>query len=83
MKILVVNAGSSSLKCWYDDLREDALDAAPPQPLWSTHVDWNEKTLSKLAMESATQASSVEMDESPMDDREQEMPTNSKEDRDF
>ena len=44
MKILVVNAGSSSLKCWYDDLRQDALDAAPPQSLWSTHVDWNEKT---------------------------------------
>jgi acetate kinase len=43
MKILVVNAGSSSLKCWYDDLREDALDTAPPQPLWSTHLDWNEK----------------------------------------
>jgi len=48
-----------------------------------THVDWNEKTLNRLAMESATQASSAEMDESPMDDREQEMPTNSKEDRDF
>ncbi len=44
MKILVLNAGSSSLKCWYDDLGEDSLDAAPPQPLWSTHVDWNEKT---------------------------------------
>ena len=44
MKILVVNGGSSSLKCWYDDLREDALNAPPPQPLWSTHVDWNEKT---------------------------------------
>ncbi len=43
MKILVVNAGSSSLKCWYDDLRQDALDAAPPQPQWSTHVDWVEK----------------------------------------
>ncbi len=44
MKILVVNAGSSSLKCWYDDLRQNALDAAPPEPQWSTHVDWNEKT---------------------------------------
>jgi acetate kinase len=44
MKILVVNGGSSSLKCWYDDLRAEALDAAPPQPLWSTHIDWNEKT---------------------------------------
>jgi acetate kinase len=44
MKILVVNSGSSSLKCWYDDLRADALDAAPPQPLWSKHVDWDGKT---------------------------------------
>jgi len=44
MKILVVNGGSSSLKCWYDDLHAEALDAAPPRPLWSTHIDWNEKT---------------------------------------
>ena len=44
MKILVVNAGSSSLKCWYHDLVGDALDAPPPQPLWSKHVDWDEKT---------------------------------------
>jgi acetate kinase len=43
MKILVLNVGSSSLKCWYDDLGEDTLEAAPPQPLWSTHVDWSEK----------------------------------------
>ena len=45
-----------------------------------THLDWNEKTLSKLAMESATQVSVAEMDDS---DRDQEMATNSKEDRDF
>jgi len=44
MKILVVNGGSSSLKCWYDDLHAEALDAAPPQPQWSTHIDWTEKT---------------------------------------
>jgi len=44
MKILVVNAGSSSLKCWYHDLRGDALDAPPAQPLWSKHVDWDGKT---------------------------------------
>ena len=44
MKLLVVNGGSSSLKCWYHDLREDALDAAPPQALWSNHIDWTEKT---------------------------------------
>jgi len=44
MKILVLNGGSSSLKCWYNDLRKDTLDAAPVQPLWSTHLDWNENT---------------------------------------
>ncbi len=44
MKILVVNAGSSSLKCWYHDLRGDSLDAPPAEPLWSKHVDWDEKT---------------------------------------
>jgi hypothetical protein len=48
-----------------------------------THVDWNEKTMNKLAMEAASQASSAEMDESQMGEREQEMTTNSKEDRDF
>ncbi len=41
MKVLVVNCGSSSLKCWYDDLRDNNLDVAPAQPLWSTHVDWD------------------------------------------
>ncbi len=44
MKILVVNGGSSNLKCWYDDLHQDSVDTAPPQPLWSTHIDWNEQT---------------------------------------
>jgi acetate kinase len=44
MKILVVNAGSSSLKCWYHDLSGDALDAPPAQPLWTKHVDWDAKT---------------------------------------
>ena len=45
-----------------------------------THLDWNEKTLSKLAMESATQVPTAEMDESQMGDRDQRMATNSKED---
>lgn len=43
MKILVVNAGSSSLKCWYHDLRGDALNVPPAKPLWSKDVDWDEK----------------------------------------
>jgi acetate kinase len=44
MKILVVNAGSSSLKCWYHDLSANALDTPPEKPLWSKHVDWDQKT---------------------------------------
>jgi len=56
MKILVLNAGSSSLKCRYDDLREDALDAAPPQPLWGTHLDWNEKTDIEAVLASVLQS---------------------------
>lgn len=56
MKILVVNAGSSSLKCWYDDLREDSLDAAPPQPLWSTHIDWTENTDVEAVFQSVLKA---------------------------
>jgi acetate kinase len=56
MKILVVNAGSSSLKCWYHDLRGDALDAPPAQPLWSKHVDWDEKTDIEATFASVLQA---------------------------
>src|ERR1035437_1964856 len=44
MKILVLNGGSSSLKVWYHDLHEHALDAPPPQPLWSTQIDRSERT---------------------------------------
>jgi acetate kinase len=44
MRILVLNVGSSSLKCWYDDLREDTLDTAPLHSLWNTHIDWTEQT---------------------------------------
>jgi rubrerythrin len=44
-----------------------------------THVDWNEKTLSKLAMESAMQPA-ADMDESQMGDRDDEMAANSKDD---
>jgi acetate kinase len=62
MKILVLNAGSSSLKCWYDDLRQDALDSAPPQPLWSTHVDWNEKADIAALFESVLKSLPGEVD---------------------
>lgn len=44
MKILVLNAGSSSQKsCLYD--LGDALPIEPPQPLWSAQIDWADATL--------------------------------------
>jgi acetate kinase len=56
MKVLVVNAGSSSLKCWYHDLRGDALDAPPAQPLWSQHIDWDGKSDIEAAFASVLQS---------------------------
>lgn len=52
----MINGGSSSLKCWYHDLREDALDAPPPQPLWSEHLDWSDKTDIDAAFASVLQS---------------------------
>jgi acetate kinase len=42
MKILVLNAGSSSQKsCLYDI--EDHLPDEPPEPLWEASVDWTHR----------------------------------------
>src|SRR5579863_8995843 len=38
MKVLVLNGGSSSLKCWYHDLAGDQTTQAP-KPLWQLHLD--------------------------------------------
>jgi hypothetical protein len=38
-----------------------------------THLDWNEKTLSKLAMESLMHPTAGEMSEGQADDRDDEM----------
>ena len=39
MRILVLNGGSSSFKCWFSDVREP-LPAQAPQPLWKANVEW-------------------------------------------
>jgi len=41
MKILVINGGSSSLKCWFSDLPDGPLPTAAQQPNWSAHADWS------------------------------------------
>lgn len=40
MKILVLNAGSSSQKSCLYELADDRLPALPPEPLWEAKVDW-------------------------------------------
>ncbi len=40
MKILVMNAGSSSQKSCLYQLAEDNLPQHPPKPLWEAHIDW-------------------------------------------
>ena len=40
MKILVLNAGSSSQKSCLYQLAEDILPQHPPEPLWEAHIDW-------------------------------------------
>ena len=50
MKILVLNGGSSSFKCWFHEVREP-LPVEAPHPLWETHFDWSgqEPVAEKLA----------------------------------
>jgi acetate kinase len=41
MKVLVLNAGSSSQKSCLYDLPNDLLPPDPPTPLWSAQIDWS------------------------------------------
>jgi acetate kinase len=44
MRILVINGGSSSFKCRLDDLSEGPLRVAPPKPIWTARVDWDQRS---------------------------------------
>ncbi|MBP0012705.1 MAG: acetate kinase [Roseofilum sp. SBFL] len=44
MKILVLNAGSSSQKSCLYDITGDQLPAHPPHPLWEATIDWTVAT---------------------------------------
>jgi len=44
VKTLVINGGSSSFKCWFQNLPDDvpaSLPAARLEPLWSASADWS------------------------------------------
>lgn len=40
IKILVMNAGSSSQKSCLYELAKDSLPKSPPKPVWEAHIDW-------------------------------------------
>lgn len=54
MKILVLNAGSSTLKsCLYE--LNDVQPDRPPQPLWSAQIDWtHQQGIAELKVKTAT-----------------------------
>ncbi|MEG5064499.1 acetate kinase [Microcoleus sp. B3-A4] len=54
MKILVLNAGSSSQKsCLYE--LNDVLPDRPPQPVWEAQIDWNHREgVAQLKVETAS-----------------------------
>ncbi|PWU05489.1 MAG: acetate kinase [Terriglobia bacterium] len=40
MKILVLNGGSSSFKCWFHDVNQP-LPVTAPDPLWQKQIEWH------------------------------------------
>lgn len=44
MKVLVLNGGSSSFKCWFGNLPEGALPAQAPEPDWTARADWSRQS---------------------------------------
>jgi len=55
MKILVLNAGSSSQKSCLYELNE-VLPDRPPQPLWEAQIDWNHREgVTELKVETASE----------------------------
>jgi acetate kinase len=44
VKILVLNGGSSSFKCWFRDFPEGPVSEEPPRPDWTARADWSHHT---------------------------------------
>lgn len=54
MKILVLNAGSSSQKSCLYELPQDRLPALPPEPVWEAKVDWtHHQGFAEISIETA------------------------------
>lgn len=50
MKVLVLNGGSSSFKCWLAELPGGPLPGDPLPPIWSEHLNWNQHSGSAESM---------------------------------
>jgi acetate kinase len=70
MKILVLNAGSSSQKIRLYELNEDqAPSSTPPAPLWAADADWSQKADSvTITLSSGTEQSTREQSTSSRED---------------
>jgi acetate kinase len=44
MRTLVLNGGSSSFKCWFHTLTDDALQGVAPEPAWQAHIEWSQRS---------------------------------------
>ena len=57
MKILIMNAGSSSQKSCFYEIVGDTLPKHPPQPLWEAQIDWtHQQGLAELKVKTASGA---------------------------
>lgn len=57
MKILIMNAGSSSQKSCFYEIVGDELPNNPPQPLWEAQIDWtHQQGLAELKVKTASGA---------------------------
>ncbi|MBR8836658.1 MAG: acetate kinase [Stigonema ocellatum SAG 48.90 = DSM 106950] len=68
MKILVLNAGSSSQKSCLYEITGETLPAEPPQPIWEAKVDWTHHE-GKAEIKVKTATGEVLEEEIPSDSR--------------
>mgnify|MGYP001796530040 CR=1 FL=1 len=55
MKILVLNAGSSTQKSCLYEVKGDFLPSSPPLPLWEGKVDWShQQGVAEIEVKTAT-----------------------------
>ncbi|MDF5725339.1 MAG: acetate kinase [Rhizonema sp. PD37] len=68
MKILVLNAGSSSQKSYLYEITGETLPNLPPQPLWEAKVDWtHHQNMAEIEVKTAT--GKLLKEEIPVDSR--------------